>query len=118
MPIPFSPAGMSLGLNTLGRVPGLGDALAGQVGDETDELRKRQDAGGGTACPSGSGRRLAGVGLAVWFTVRWDRRPQRNRTDVMVSKSGNSSHDLTVVRLRRRGSRRWPALARNRWPTP
>ena len=42
MPIPFSPAGMSLGLNTLGRVPGLGDALAGQVGDETDELRKRR----------------------------------------------------------------------------
>ena len=39
MPIPFSPAGQALGLNNL---PGLGTALAGQVGDETDELRKRR----------------------------------------------------------------------------
>jgi hypothetical protein len=35
----LSPAGASLGL---GSIPGLGDALAGQVGDETDELRKKR----------------------------------------------------------------------------
>jgi H+/Cl- antiporter ClcA len=35
----FSPAGMSLGLNNL---PGLGTALAGRVGDETEEERKKR----------------------------------------------------------------------------
>jgi hypothetical protein len=39
MPNPFSPAGTALGL---GSIPGLGDALSGQVGDETDELRKKR----------------------------------------------------------------------------
>lgn len=39
--MPFSPAGQSLGLNNLGRIPGLGDALAGQTADETEELRKK-----------------------------------------------------------------------------
>jgi hypothetical protein len=35
----FSPAGQSLGLNNL---PGLGDALAGQVTDDVEELRKKK----------------------------------------------------------------------------
>jgi hypothetical protein len=35
----FSPAGTALGL---GRIPGLGDALAGQVGDESEALRKKK----------------------------------------------------------------------------
>ena len=38
----FSPAGQALGLGGLGRTPGLGDALAGQVGDETDLLRRKR----------------------------------------------------------------------------
>jgi hypothetical protein len=38
-PYQFSPAGQSLGLNNL---PGLGDALAGQVGDLTEEERKKR----------------------------------------------------------------------------
>ena len=38
-PYQFSPAGTALGL---GQIPGLGDALAGQVGDETEELRKKR----------------------------------------------------------------------------
>jgi hypothetical protein len=38
-PSQFSPAGQSLGL---GSIPGLGTALAGQVGDETEELRKKR----------------------------------------------------------------------------
>ena len=42
MPMPFSPAGTALGLNNLGRTPGLGDALGDQVGDETDLLRKKR----------------------------------------------------------------------------
>ena len=43
MPMNFpgglSPAGASLGL---GSVPGLGDALAGQTADQTEELRKKK----------------------------------------------------------------------------
>jgi hypothetical protein len=39
MPMPFSPAGQALGLNSL---PGLGTALAGQTADDTEELRKRK----------------------------------------------------------------------------
>lgn len=39
MPMNFSPAGQALGL---GQIPGLGDALAGQVTDDTDELRKKR----------------------------------------------------------------------------
>jgi hypothetical protein len=35
----LSPAGASLGLNSL---PGLGDALSGQVTDDTEELRKKR----------------------------------------------------------------------------
>lgn len=42
MPNPFSPAGQSLGLGGLGQIPGLGDALAGQTADETEELRKKR----------------------------------------------------------------------------
>ena len=45
MPLPFTnmrPAGAQLGLNNLGRTPGLGDALANQVGDETDLLRRKR----------------------------------------------------------------------------
>jgi hypothetical protein len=42
MPMPFSPAGQSLGLNNLGRIPGLGDALGAQVAGETDEERRRR----------------------------------------------------------------------------
>jgi hypothetical protein len=34
----FSPAGQSL----FGSIPGLGDALAGQTSDETEELRKKK----------------------------------------------------------------------------
>jgi hypothetical protein len=39
MPNPFSPAGTALGL---GQIPGLGDALAGQVTDDTEELRRKK----------------------------------------------------------------------------
>ena len=37
----FSPAGTAL-FGGLGRIPGLGDALAGQVTDDTEELRKKK----------------------------------------------------------------------------
>ena len=39
MPMPMSPAGQALGLNSL---PGLGTALAGQTADDTEELRKNR----------------------------------------------------------------------------
>ena len=39
MPMPFSPAGQALGLNSL---PGLGTALAGETADDTEELRKKK----------------------------------------------------------------------------
>ena len=39
MPLPFSPAGQALGLNSL---PGLGTALQGQVTDDTEELRRKR----------------------------------------------------------------------------
>ncbi len=39
MPMPFSPAGQSL---SLGSIPGLGTALAGQTADETEEERRRR----------------------------------------------------------------------------
>ena len=66
----LSPAGMSLGL---GRAPGLGDALAGQVGDETDLLRKKRmqeeaqrallgPGGGSAASASLFGSPLSGIG--------------------------------------------------------
>jgi hypothetical protein len=69
MPMNFSPAGQSLGL---GSIPGLGDALAGQVGDETDELRKKRllqqqqsqllGPGGSAASASLFGSPLTGIG--------------------------------------------------------
>jgi hypothetical protein len=39
MAMPFSPAGQSLGL---GQIPGLGDELADQTGDATNELREKR----------------------------------------------------------------------------
>jgi hypothetical protein len=39
MPMPFSPAGQALGLNSL---PGLGTALADQSAESAEELRKRK----------------------------------------------------------------------------
>jgi hypothetical protein len=69
MPMNFSPAGMSLGLNNL---PGLGTALAGQTADQTEELRKkrllemqqRQLLGpGGSAAASSLFGALGGIGF-------------------------------------------------------
>jgi hypothetical protein len=72
MPVNFSPAGQSLGLNNLGQIPGLGDALADQTGTETEELRKRRmleqqqrgllGTGGSAAASSLFGSGLAGIG--------------------------------------------------------
>jgi hypothetical protein len=65
----FSPAGQALGL---GSIPGLGDALSGQVGDETEELRKKRllqqqqqqllGPGGSAASASLFGSGIAGIG--------------------------------------------------------
>jgi H+/Cl- antiporter ClcA len=65
----FSPAGMSLGLNNL---PGLGSTLAGQVSDDTDELRKKKmleaqqrallGVGGSAAASSLFGSPFGGIG--------------------------------------------------------
>ena len=65
----LSPAGASLGLNSL---PGLGSTLQGQVTDDTEELRKKRmleaqqsgllGAGGSAAASSLFGSPLAGIG--------------------------------------------------------
>ena len=72
MPIPFSAAGQALGLNTLGRTPGLGDALGDQSAESADELRKRRLAelqqrqllgpGGSAAASSLFGSPFGGIG--------------------------------------------------------
>ena len=69
MPMPFSPAGQALGLNSL---PGLGTALAGQTADDTEELRKRKmlemqqrgllGTGGSAATASLFGGGISGIG--------------------------------------------------------
>lgn len=65
----FSPAGTALGL---GQIPGLGSVLSDQVGDETEELRKKRllqsqllGPGGSAASASlfGSGIGVNGTGL-------------------------------------------------------
>jgi hypothetical protein len=68
MPMPFSPAGQSLGLN----LPGLGDALGDQTADQTEELRKKRmlelqqrqllGPGGSAAASSLFGSALSGLG--------------------------------------------------------
>ena len=65
----FSPAGQALGL---GNIPGLGTALAGQVTDDTEELRKKRllqqqqqqllGPGGSAAAASLFGSPLSGIG--------------------------------------------------------
>jgi hypothetical protein len=71
--MPFSPAGTALGLNTLGRTPGLGDALADQSAESAEELRKRKmleaqqrallGTTGSAAASSLFGSPLSGIGV-------------------------------------------------------
>jgi len=52
--------------NPFANVPGLGDLLAGQVQDETEEMRKRrQAAAAGRPISSSLGLDLAGFGGAI-----------------------------------------------------
>jgi hypothetical protein len=65
----LSPAGAQLGL---GSIPGLGDALAGQTADDTEELRRKRmlqqqqsqllGPGGSAASASLFGSGLSGIG--------------------------------------------------------
>ncbi len=68
MPMNFSPAGTAL----FGSIPGLGDALADQTSDQTEELRKKKmleaqqqqllGPGGSAASASLFGSGIAGIG--------------------------------------------------------